>query len=620
VVLAVAAIGFGIGVYYLLDYQELQEFSSQFESYARETAEIAETNAENTFGQFRTLATAITSHALLDNGGSFPNVLIPFFDIKVAQVANLTGAEMILWVPLVEQEHRAEYELDWMSKQASIELDYRYRGWETNDLDPISKMIYECDWCSSINDTRKGYVNDGFMEEVMESNNYTSEGLSAPVAQYGPALIDSSLVNFDLYSHPTFKKEIVASVDYDVPVISETIDLSFLLKHVAVNYTDEPRSFTLFEVYEDFSPGAKAVGYIVGVLPWSKFFTNPLPPDINGLVVELHSDCGRNLTYVFNGGKNDTWEEGSGHDKKYKHMEIRTKFFWKDHPKGLSRHCHFDLVMFPSDELRYHYQSSQPMIYAALVLVIFVFTALVFFIFNWYMSQRQAEAEEEAAKAISVVNSVFPEQIGERLLAEAKEKKDSEKFSKKNQLSSFIDSSKATSPGAGNSQPLADLFLSTTVLFADIAGFTAWSSTREPSQVFRLLESLYFQFDRVAQKRGIFKVETIGTYCIFHSLFLQSKMPVFLTKKSRLRSLCFIGDCYVAVAGLPTPRADHHVAMARFARDIMETMAHMTQQLEVELGPDTSSLGLRIGLHSGPVTAGTNCMPMCCIFGLFVCV
>ena len=34
-----------------------------------------------------------------------------------------------------------------------------------------------------------------------------------------------------------------------------------------------------------------------------------------------------------------------------------------------------------------------------------------------------------------------------------------------------------------SSQPIADLFPNTTVLFADIADFTAWSSQREPPQV-----------------------------------------------------------------------------------------------------------------------------------------
>lgn len=33
-------------------------------------------------------------------------------------------------------------------------------------------------------------------------------------------------------------------------------------------------------------------------------------------------------------------------------------------------------------------------------------------------------------------------------------------------------------------------------------------------------------------------------------------------------------------------------------------MGIVLQQLEVELGPDTAFLGIRIGLHSGPVTAG----------------
>jgi hypothetical protein len=41
-------------------------------------------------------------------------------------------------------------------------------------------------------------------------------------------------------------------------------------------------------------------------------------------------------------------------------------------------------------------------------------------------------------------------------------------------------------------------------------GFTAWSSVREPSQVFILLETLYSAFDKIADQRRIYKVETIG--------------------------------------------------------------------------------------------------------------
>jgi class 3 adenylate cyclase len=42
------------------------------------------------------------------------------------------------------------------------------------------------------------------------------------------------------------------------------------------------------------------------------------------------------------------------------------------------------------------------------------------------------------------------------------------------------------------------------------SGFTKWSSVRNPVQVFELLETLYGAFDEVADRRKVFKIETIG--------------------------------------------------------------------------------------------------------------
>lgn len=91
--------------------------------------------------------------------------------------------------------------------------------------------------------------------------------------------------------------------------------------------------------------------------------------------------------------------------------------------------------------------------------------------------------------------------------------------------------------------------------------------------MFTLLESLFSAFDDIAARRSVFKVETVG-------------------------------DCYVAVCGLPDPRKDHAVVMARFARDCLRKMRPLCKQLELTLGPDTGDLNIRIGLHSGPVTGG----------------
>ena len=91
--------------------------------------------------------------------------------------------------------------------------------------------------------------------------------------------------------------------------------------------------------------------------------------------------------------------------------------------------------------------------------------------------------------------------------------------------------------------------------------------------MFKLLETIYACFDDIAKRLDVFKVETIG-------------------------------DCYVAVTGLPQPNPQHAVVCAQFAYRCLVAMKRLTHQLELTLGPGTSELSLRIGLHSGPVTAG----------------
>ena len=55
---------------------------------------------------------------------------------------------------------------------------------------------------------------------------------------------------------------------------------------------------------------------------------------------------------------------------------------------------------------------------------------------------------------------------------------------------------------------------------------------------------------------------------------------------------------------MPDPRPDHAVVMAKFSSECVHEMARISVELESELGPDTSELALRGGLHSGPVVAG----------------
>lgn len=79
------------------------------------------------------------------------------------------------------------------------------------------------------------------------------------------------------------------------------------------------------------------------------------------------------------------------------------------------------------------------------------------------MTRRQ---ERTKNAALRVVSSLFPTTVQDKVLKEAYD-------------------------GGQNDQSknlIASFFPETTVMFADISGFTAWASTREPTQVFHLLE------------------------------------------------------------------------------------------------------------------------------------
>jgi class 3 adenylate cyclase len=235
-------------------------------------------------------------------------------------------------------------------------------------------------------------------------------------------------------------------------------------------------------------------------------------------------------------------------------------------------HCIYSFHIYPTKEFEEDYRSNLPIALTVVVASTFLLMIVTFFLYDWLVHRRNKKVVGEAARSNAIVASLFPSNVRARMAAE----KDAHEEHNKSRLRNFLDSESLEMDDDDimlKSKPIADLFPETTILFADISGFTAWSSMREPTQVFTLLETIYRAFDEIAKRRRVFKVETVG-------------------------------DCYVAVTGLPDPRKDHAVVMARFARDCLHRMNALVRKLEVTLGPDTADLSMRFGMHSGPVTAG----------------
>ena len=158
--------------------------------------------------------------------------------------------------------------------------------------------------------------------------------------------------------------------------------------------------------------------------------------------------------------------------------------------------------------------SNQPIIYAVVVLGIFFFASTVFALYDIFVMKRQRVVQDTALRAMSIVTSLFPGNVADQLAQdkaeEEKKKREVAALARKRKhtpkSNPFDTDDETNDPYADmhgddddiliESKPIADLFPSATVLFADIAGFTAWSSIREPSQVFILLENIYRNFDK----------------------------------------------------------------------------------------------------------------------------
>jgi len=571
--LFLAAVATSLATYFLLRNAQEDDFEKQFRSYASEIVSVATEHVENSFGSIEAFANSITS-AAKDAGEVFPNVTVPDYTSKAIRVAELAAnSRLVTYAPLVSAQERVgfeEYARNNIYQQIQEDLDYlNIDSVTAEEVPTIPKVI------SYFNLTAKSKFQE-------------------PEAAPGPFLVNWQRYPFEVEKGRVF----VMNNMMRIPTIRSAV--------VAANQTLQATSSFLEAllgiesqviqpVFQDVLPPHRdserqMVGVIWVVLNWANYFQNLLPTNVNGIYVALKSSCGFSATFLVNGLEATNLGLGDLHDPSYDDLVYRADFFNFDNTDASLTSADVNgeqvgtqednvvcvdqlvLELYPSDEFKESFSDKEPIIYAVVVFCIFVFTGVVFLIFDWTVRKRQSKVEERLTAQDKIVSNLFPGTIRDRLYnMNDLETSDTDSMSQqtaRRELRRDMDD-----PDILKSRPIADLYLETTVIFADIAGFTAWSSTREPGHVLMLLETIYGAFDKIAHRHNVFKVETIG-------------------------------DCYVAVTGLPEPNKEHAICMARFARDCMSKMKDLTRKLEVSLGPDTGDLSIRVGLHSGQVTAG----------------
>eukprot|EP00727_Mastigamoeba_balamuthi_P000817 m51a1_g10732 putative adenylate guanylate cyclase (1529) ;mRNA; r:291286-298103 len=156
-----------------------------------------------------------------------------------------------------------------------------------------------------------------------------------------------------------------------------------------------------------------------------------------------------------------------------------------------------------------------------------------------HIKENEARIDREKRRADELLLNILPAKVAESLKAE---------------------------PG----KLIAQKYKSVTILFGDLVEFTPLAGKMEPYELVLMLNELFSPWDAMCESFGVEKVKTLG-------------------------------DCYMAVSGLPVERPDHAERVCSFTLAALEALAQLNAR---RVGKSLQPLSIRFGAHSGPVIAG----------------
>jgi class 3 adenylate cyclase len=593
-VLAITAVVVTMVVYNEMRASQQSSFEATFESDSLKVLDSFHQSVGRMLDSGDALSIAYTSYALTSNS-TFPNVTLPDYHIHTSSMRIMSEAVVFNYLPIVTDETRKGYE--------AYVIENRGHFFDT--LSKEMALIQQQD--AYFNESIHRNLQDvpPFMDEIyniLPNTSYAPEGSGPylPIWQISPSVPFPGVLNFNILSHPASllyrqtmydKKAVILAASSiltgEHDQYFEVVLSTSQFRNTIGAYLGEPTSPFSYPVFDSFDLEARSVvGLITSTFYWKLYLENILPDNHNGIVCVLSNTFNQTFTYRIDGSKATYLGSGDLHDPKYDYLEVsgdmESYLTSRASPKTQSYTVvplntdlnSYTLRIYASQDAEDEQITNEPVIMAVVIVCVFLFTSMVFFTYDLLVARRQRIVMNRAVASSAIVSSLFPSEVRDNIY------KENEKV--QNKKAAAFGSNLILGGNNGEldenvdltaSPPNAVFYEETTIMFADMVGFTAWSSTRGPVDVFGLLESVYQAFDTIAQRRKVFKVETIG-------------------------------DCYVAVTGIPNPQPEHAVIMVRFAEECIAKMHQVTSKLAATMGPDTANLSIRVGLHSGTVTGG----------------
>ena len=456
--------------------------------------------------------------SLLFASGDEQFVTYPNFEVQGQDVLANVGARWASFCPVVTTKNRWQWEKYAIRNQAWVEESLQASG----SLDPLLE------------------VSEFIHRPPQPHQNATQplyQDLYLPVWQTVPIAGNQETINLDGFSYSFLPKL------YDGMTTSfESVMYEYQApKNDSDDFTDPTEVIIMTPIVDSRIADralSNVVGVILAIVPWESFLVSLAPTNIPPMTLVIESPCHSPLSFEIQGKTAVFLGNGDKHDEKLDSEEVSVRLNAFQAVNG----CESQFSLYPSHQAWKDESSSHlPWAFAVCAAVLFLFAAFTFYASSLASSRRQEELEEVASISNAVVRSLFPDAVRSRMIQDP--------------ATIISEGTHSENTSKDSSKPIADLFPHASVCFMDIAGFTAWSSSREPTQVFTLLESLYSSFDKIATRTKVFKVETIGDSYVAATglpdrmsnhagkLFLNSVLAPFWTTLSQIDQSFFIFSC-----------------------------------------------------------------------------
>lgn len=461
------------------------EFKFQYGSLAAEIINISQENVKKVFGDLEALSVAVTTFALHQNA-TWPRVALPYFEATGSTLRKTSQSLIVAFLPLVDENERLaweEYSIEsqaWLAESQSV----AHRENPDGTIQPITTEIYVH---QTLPDRLLAEKQKGVLETKISVPQPYGEGPYSPVWQISPPppANDTSIIKYNLSDRPVYKKA-VALVNYTRKgAFLDVCKQSKWFGDAMPNSGDDLQTVVVQPVFANFNEDSMVVGHVLAVIPWKTFFMEILPPGAEEIFVVLSNTCDEAFSYGVKGpeaqliqGESHLVADGEKvlHDSRYDDMEISAVFADFANSKllldsGVAHHCVYTISTFPTRALENQYVSKDPALYTAVVVAIFLFTSIVFLLYDRLLNRRQLTLEVEksaARKHERLVSSLFPVNVRDQVLVQAGSTGPAKPADGKGHVSGTAFT--VDSANIFGSRPIADLYPQTTVFFGTLEG------------------------------------------------------------------------------------------------------------------------------------------------------